>query len=41
MSPTEILDIIRSFFEALRNILDALGINFGQKKDEVEETTTG
>ncbi len=40
MSATEILDIIRSFFQAILNVLKALGINFGDKPAEEDETTT-
>ena len=39
MSATEILDIIRAFFSAILNVLKALGINFGDKAPEDEETT--
>ena len=38
-SATEILDIIRSFFAAILNVLKALGINFGDKTEDGETTT--
>ncbi len=41
MSATEILDIIRAFFQAILNVLKALGINFGDKETEETESTTG
>ena len=31
MSATEILEIIRAFFQAILNVLKALGINFGDE----------
>ena len=37
MSATEILDIIRAFFQAILNVFKALGINFSDKTEE--ETT--
>ena len=35
-SANEILDIIRAFFQAVLNVLKALGINFGDEAGEGE-----
>ena len=37
MNPSEILEIIKAFFDALRNILKAMGIM--KDKEEEEQTT--
>ena len=40
-SATEILDIIRAFFQAILNVLKALGINFGDNATETDAEAEG
>ena len=38
-SATDILLIIKAFFDAVLNVFKALGINFGDKTEDGETTT--
>ena len=37
MTANEILEIIRAFFQAILNVLKALGINFGDKEADADK----